>query len=158
LSKTRLDDSRWPLAVFTAVGEQTEEDFEAYLAECGKLLRRREPHGTIFDVRRAAPIGPTLRKRQVEWLLRHDALLRAYRVASSFVMLTPLQRGVLRAILWMRPLPFPYSVTTSLEAAREFVCARLSARGCPAPPLFFNGGGVLQPNEREKPGRRVPLR
>jgi hypothetical protein len=157
MSKTRLDDSRWPLAVFTAVGEQSDEDFEAYLAECDALLRRRQPHGTIFDARRAEPIGPTLRKRQVEWLLRNDALLRAYRVATGFVMLTPLQRGVFRAILWMRPLPFPYRVETSLEAARTFVCARLLERGCAAPPMF-SWGSLLQPTGEEKRPRRAPLR
>ena len=157
MSKTRLDDSRWPLAVFTAVGEQTDADFAAYLADCDALLRRRQPHGTIFDARRAAPIGPTLRKRQVEWLSRNDALLRAYRVATGFVMLTPLQRGVFRAILWMRPLPFPYSVETSLEAARSYVCARLLERGCPSPPMF-NWGSVLQPTGSEKPRRGAPLR
>ena len=86
MSKTRLDDSRWPLVVFTAVGEQTEEEFEAYLADCDSLLRRREPYGVIFDARRAAPIGPKLRKRMVEWLARNDALLRAYIVGVAALL------------------------------------------------------------------------
>jgi hypothetical protein len=136
MSKTRLDESRWPLVVFTAVGEQTEEDFEAYLRDCDRLLRRREAYGSIFDARRAAPIGPKLRKRQVEWLSRNDALLRAYLVGTGMVMNTPLQRGVFRAILWMRPLPFPYAVESSLDGALRFVCRRLVERGCAAPPLF----------------------
>src|SRR3954471_23503098 len=101
MSKTRLDDSLWPLVVFTAVGEQSEADFEAYLADCDALLKRREAYGSIFDVRRAAPIGPKLRKRQVEWLKRNDSLLRAYLVGTGMVMATPLQRGIFRAILWM---------------------------------------------------------
>jgi hypothetical protein len=157
MSKTRLDESRWPLVVFTAVGEQTERDFEAYLADCDVLVRRREPYGTIFDARRAAPIGATLRKRKVEWLLRNDALLRAYRVASGIVMSTALQRGVLRAILWMRPLPFPYRVETSLEGARSFVCKRLIERGCAAPPLF-NWGSVLHDTAVARPRRGVQPR
>src|SRR4051812_22552888 len=94
MSKTRLDESRWPLVVFTAVGEQTDEDFEGYLRDCDRLLRRREAYASIFDARRAAPIGPKLRKRQVEWLARNDALLRAYLVGTGMVMNTPLQRGV----------------------------------------------------------------
>jgi hypothetical protein len=154
MSKTRLDDSRWPLVVFTAVGEQTDADFEAYLADCDALLRRREPHGTIFDARRATPIGAKLRKRMVQWLSRNDALLRVYRVANGMVMSTPLQRGAFRAILWMRPLPFPYSVETSLEGARRFVCARLAERGCPAPPLV-NWGDLLDNRSLEKTRRDV---
>jgi hypothetical protein len=157
MSKTRLDESRWPLAVFTAVGEQTERDFEAYLADCDVLLRRREPYGTIFDGRRAAPIGATLRKRKVEWLSRNDALLRAYRVASGIVMSTALQRGVFRAILWMRPLPFPYCVDTSLEGARRFVCMRLIERGCSPPPLF-DWGSVLHDTAVQRPRRGVQPR
>jgi hypothetical protein len=136
MPKTRLDDSRWPLVVFTAVGEQTERNFEDYLADCDAVLRRRQPHGTIFDARRAAPIGPKLRKRQVDWLVRNEALLRGYRVATGLVMATPLQRGVLRAILWMRPLPYVYCVESSFEAARGFVCKRLLERGCAPPPMF----------------------
>lgn len=136
MPQTRLDDSRWPLVVFTAVGSQSESDFEAYLSDCDRLLRRRQLHGAIFDARRADPIGPTLRKRHVDWLARNDALLRAYRVGTGMVMATPLQRGVLRAILWMRPLPYPHCVESSFEAARHFVCTLLAERGCAAPPLF----------------------
>jgi hypothetical protein len=157
MAKTRLDDSRWPLVVFTAVGEQTPEEFEAYLADCDSLLRRREPYGVIFDARRSAPIGPKLRQRMVGWLGRNDALLRAYIVANSMVMATALQRGVFRAILWMRPLPFPYSVETSLEGARAFVCSRLMARGCPTPPPF-DATSVLLPLLRDRPRRGVDSR
>jgi hypothetical protein len=152
MAKTRLDDSRWPLVVFTAVGDQTEEEFEAYLADCDALLRRREPYGVIFDARRSTPIGPKLRQRMVAWLVRNDSLLRVYIVANSMVMATALQRGVFRAILWMRPLPFPYSVETSLEGAREFVCARLEARGRPIPPPMSWSSG-LRPKLDEKPRR-----
>jgi hypothetical protein len=152
MPKTRLDDSRWPLVVFTAVGSQTEDEFEAYLADCDLLLRRREPHGVIFDGRRSTPIGPKLRQRMVAWLSRNDSLLRVYILANAMVMATPLQRGVFRAILWMRPLPFPYSVETTLEGARQFVCARLEARGCPIPaPMSFSSG--WQPKLDEKPRR-----
>jgi hypothetical protein len=157
MSKTRVDESRWPLVVLTAVGEQTERDFEAYLADCDALLRRRQPYGTILDARRAAPIGATLRKRKVEWLLRNDALLRAYRVASGIVMSTALQRGVFRAIIWMRPLPFPYCVDTTLEGALGFVSARLIERGCALPPRF-SWGRMLHDATLETPRRRIQPR
>ena len=142
MSQTRLDESRWPLVVFTAVGEQTEDEFDAFLADCDRVLRRREPHGSIFDGRRSAPIGPKLRKRQVAWLARNAALLRTYVVGSGVVINSPLQRGALRAILWMQPLPFPFVVESSFEAARRYVCARLQERGCDTPPMF-NWGNVL---------------
>jgi hypothetical protein len=93
----------------------------------------------------------------VAWLARNDALLRAYIVANSMVMATALQRGVFRAILWMRPLPFPYSVETSLEGARSFVCSRLMARGCPPPPPF-DATSVLLPLLRDRPRRSVDSR
>lgn len=157
MSQTRLDDSRWPLVVFTAVGEQTNEEFEAYLAHCDLLLRRREPYGVIFDGRRAAPIGPKLRKRMVAWLARNDALLRVYVVANAVVLSTALQRGVFRAILWMRPLPFPYSVETTLEGARAFVDVRLAARRRPSslPPDRVI---VPLPARRAKPRRGADTR
>jgi hypothetical protein len=141
------------------VGEQTEADFESYLADCDELLRRRQLHGTIFDARRAAPIAATLRKRQVQWLSRNDTMLRTYRVATALVMSTPLQLGVLRAILWMRPLPYPYCVESSLEAGRRYVCARLSERGCAAPPMFnwtAVGSGLGAAKPATQPRRNHP--
>jgi hypothetical protein len=139
MSRTRLDESRWPLVVLTAVGEQSDEDFDAYLADADRLLSRREHHGVIFDARRAAPIGPKLRKRQVEWLRRNDLSLREYRVASGMVMSSAIQRGVFRAILWMQPLPYPYCIESSFEPARRFVCVHLAQRGCAMPPMFSWG-------------------
>jgi hypothetical protein len=157
MSKTRLDESRWPLVVFTAVGEQTEEDFDAFLEDCDRVLRRRLPHGTIFDGRRSSPIGPKLRKRQVAWLSRNDALLRAYVVGSGVLIKSAVQRGALRAIMWMRPLPFPYVVESSFEAARRFVCSRLDERGCDAPPMF-NWGNLAPASARSEPLGERPRR
>ncbi len=136
MPKTRLDESRWPLVVFTAVGEQSDDDFEAYLADADRLLRRREPHGLIFDARRANIIGPKLRRRQAEWLRDNEALLRAYVVACGLVMSTALQRGVFRAITWMKPYPAPHSVEASFDAAQRFVSHHLAKRGCAVPPMF----------------------
>jgi hypothetical protein len=157
MSQTRVDDSRWPLVVFTAVGTQSADDLEEYFAECEVLLHRRQPYGAIYDARRSLPAGPKRRQRVVQWLSRNDALLRAYVVASGIVMSTPLQRGGLRAVLWMRPLPFPYSVETTLEGAQRFVCARLADRGCPTPPPC-NWGGVRDSRVLEKSRRGVDTR
>jgi hypothetical protein len=133
MPKTRLDESRWPLVVYTAFGHQTEEEFDAYLADADRVLGRRERHGVIFDARRAHPIGPKLRKRQVDWLRQHDRQLRANCVALGMLLNSPVQRGVFRAILWMTPLPYPYAVESSFEAGRRFVCHYLERHGCAVP-------------------------
>lgn len=138
MSKTRVDESHWPLAVVSVAGEPSEESFEELLSSWGTLLRRREAHCIVFDLRRMAPIGAKLRKRQVQWLIRNEALLRAYLLGAGMVMETAEQRGALRAILWMRPLPFPFTVVSSLEEARRFVSARWLERGralAPSPEL-----------------------
>src|SRR5262245_49751077 len=133
MAKTRLDESRWPLVVYTALGDQTEEEFEAYLADADRVLSRKERHGIIYDGRRATPIGPKLRKRQVEWLRDNDRELRTHCVALGMLLTSPVQRGVFRAILWMTPLPYPYSVEIRFEAARRFVCQHLERSGCVVP-------------------------
>jgi hypothetical protein len=148
MAKTRLDESRWPLIVYTAIGDQTDEDFDAYLADADRVLSRQERHGVIFDARRASPIGPKLRKRQVDWLRENDRRLRARCVALGMLLSSPIQRGVFRAILWMNPLPYPYSVEVRFEAARRFVCQHLERRGCTVPSVPRWDQLLSSPEER----------
>lgn len=134
MPKTRLDESRWPLVVYTASGEQTDADFDAHLADAERLLARREPYGVIFDARQGTPVNPKLRRRHVEWLRRNDVLLSQYCVALGMLVASPIQRGAFRAILWMTHLPYPFCVESAFEPARRFVLEHLTRRGCQLPP------------------------
>lgn len=117
------------------MGDQTDEDFDAYLADAERVLRRRERYAIIIDARRATPLGPKLRKRQADWLRAHDTELRAHCVALGMILNSPVQRGVFRAISWMAPPPYPYTIESSFEGARHFVSQHLERHGCALPPI-----------------------
>ncbi len=127
MSVPRLDDSSWPLVIFTAVGTTTEVDHDQHLADVYALLSRRERFSIVFDLSDAAPITAAGRKKQVDWMVKNRSMLKAYLIGIGFVMPSPVWRGVLRAILWMRPLPFPHVVENDVGTATRWVSLQLSS-------------------------------
>jgi hypothetical protein len=123
-----LDDSSWPLVIFTAVGTTTDADHDDHLADVYALLGRREPFGIVFDLSSAAPITAVHRKKQVDWMVRNHSMIKTYLICIGFVMPSAIWRGVLRAILWMHPLPFAHVVEDNVGAATRWVSRQLSAR------------------------------
>ena len=129
------DRSRWPLVVFTSRRALSESDFESYLAEYDRLLAREERYAAIFDAREAKPLDVKLVKRQAQWMEQNAAALKRLNVGIAFVIPSPLIRGVLRAILWMRPMPQPYNVCEAMPQALDWATRRMRQNGLRVPEL-----------------------
>lgn len=84
---------------------------------------------TILDARRAVRNPATQRKKQAEWIERHTEQLRKYSLGTAFIINSPLVRGVLTAILWVRPLPTQHTVVSTMEEAEAWVQQQLAAAG-----------------------------
>jgi hypothetical protein len=69
---------------------------------------------------------PVLR-RQAEWIKDHEALLRQYSLGVAMVMQSPIVRGMLKAILWIQPMPQPYTVCSSVEEGLRWLRERVAS-------------------------------
>jgi hypothetical protein len=122
--------SRHPLIVVTFDGLASEREFDDYLAKMTtEVLERKQRSVTILDARTSGRAPASQRKKQAEWLKKHDALLRQYSLGSAFVITSPLVRGVLTAIFWLQPMATAYTVVGSLGEAETWAAARLREAG-----------------------------
>ncbi|NUP13162.1 MAG: STAS/SEC14 domain-containing protein [Polyangiaceae bacterium] len=128
MGSIRIDDDRTGMLVVTFVGTVSDDEFKRYLDEVGAPLQRRAPYAVVLDARASDRTPAVQRKLQADWLTQHRSELARYCVGNAFVITSPLVRGVLTAILWLQPLPVPYVVCSSLEAARKWARDRLAVR------------------------------
>ena len=128
-----IDESEAPLYVVRFEGVPTDAQFKAYLDHVLRITQRGEMHAMVYDATLAGWIPPSQRRLQADWMREHDQLNRDLTVCMSFVLPSPLLRGVLTAILWLQPMPCPHNVVSTLEAGLRFCRARLSEQS-PTPP------------------------
>jgi hypothetical protein len=69
---------------------------------------------------------PLHRRRQADWIRDNAALIKAYSACTAFVIGSPLVRGALTAILWLQPMPSPYTVLATLALAQAWALEQLS--------------------------------
>lgn len=127
MGSIKFDHSDFPLVRVTFVGDATNEEFAAYLAEMGQLFLRRKPNATVLDAREAGMTPATQRRMQAEWIREHEDDLRRFSRGTAFVISSPVIRGALTAILWLQPMPQPHVVVATVAEAEAWAKARLDA-------------------------------
>ena len=129
-----VDDSLWPLVKVDFVGSNTLQDLESYLTSMDRCVQRGDRYLAIFDTLRltTAP-SMELRKRQIEWLTKNDALLRQRCLGNAFVITSPFIRLALSIMYQLQPPPMPYTVVGDLKTAQDWVSRRLQAAGLSLP-------------------------
>lgn len=114
----------------------TDAEHEAFLARAERDMARVPPghrHVLVIDVNRAERGSPLQRQRQALWQARNEAYFREHVVAAVFVARSPLLRGALRAVGWLRPFPYAFYVVDDLESALAKALELLTAAGLPRP-------------------------
>jgi hypothetical protein len=102
------DDRSWPLLRVEASGESSDEDIESYLRELSRQLARKQPHVVIVDATKGRSLRATHRKSIADWNRTNAAELKRYRLGLAVVAPNPLLRGLITAVYWLFPAPFPY--------------------------------------------------
>ena len=121
-----VDSQRWPLVVFRFANEVTLRQLEAYLAHQVEMLLRRERSASVVIVESLRMWEPALVKRQATWIREHHDELRRASLGVALVMTSPLARGILKAVLWMQPMPQPHKVCSTVEEALAWVAGRFA--------------------------------
>jgi hypothetical protein len=121
-----IDERHWPLVIFRFSKDVTLAQLNKYLARQDELLARHEPTASLVLAEDVKLWDTPVLRRQAEWIKQNDELLRTYGLGSALVMQSPLVRGMLKAVLWMAPMPQPHVVCGTVEEALRWLRERVA--------------------------------
>jgi hypothetical protein len=127
----QIDQRRWPIVVFTFRGVVTPAELEEYLQTSERILAKGERYAGVVLADEVKPLDVPLMRRQAAWIKEHEAALRRQSLGVAFVIGSPMIRGVLRAILWLQPMPQPHTLVSTEEEAIAWVRNALLRRPPP---------------------------
>ena len=121
----------WPIVVSTIIGKEHSEETlrEAYGAWTGYM--ERGPHVLIMDMTRGtAGATAAQRARVAAWIEQNEPLLRARKqLAHVMVMDSPVMRGIVTAVFWLRPAANPHYTARTLNEAVDIALRCLREAG-----------------------------
>jgi hypothetical protein len=129
LTQPHFDESRWPIIVITLPAVALDGDaFEKYLADVSQYYGRGQSFGLVFDIRQAPPLSAPQRRRISEEIDRSAREHAAIRVVQGIVIVSAVQRGIVKAINWLTRQPVETSVFGSVDEAVSWAENALQSR------------------------------
>lgn len=114
-----MDDRRWPLVHIKS--PQSDVNVESFFALIDVCLKKKTMFGAVHDIRGLPPLNALQRKKFSDYISSKPALLKAYIAALGVVVNSGIERGIVTAVLWVSPVPFPVRVFGSMEEAEVWV-------------------------------------
>jgi hypothetical protein len=125
-----VDDTYWPMGLIRFLGAQSDAEFNAYLEQVTSLINRGDRYTMVMITEPKTPMTKSHHaKQQAEWLAEHRETLERLNLGTAFILPSSVMRGVLRAILWMQPLPGEHKVFSTVPQGIAWAEAQLLANG-----------------------------
>ena len=123
-----FDDTGWPLLQITFQSSPTDEEFEAYLRRYDDdYICRDQRYALALITAPGLPMAKTSHARmQANWIAERTPVIERLCCGLAFVLPSPLQRGVVRALLSMQGLPCPYKTFSTFPEAEPWLNERLA--------------------------------
>jgi hypothetical protein len=128
-----VDTSGWPVVVVHLPAAVSDEEVQLYLEALRVLRERREPYALIVDANRSRGFSARQRQMQADYIQSGIEMSRRYLKAFAFVAESPMQRGMLTAIFWIRRPEWPHGVFRTLMDADAWARSLLSPAQRDAP-------------------------
>ena len=128
-----FDDSHWPLLINRLVGEASNQEFDAYLAQSTRFMARGQPHVFVVDMSGVGSMPPEQRQRLAEWSRQHDALMQRTVLGAAYIVSSSVVRLALSVVLHLRRPSYPYVIVSREDQALEWAVKRLEDVGMHAP-------------------------
>ncbi len=123
-----VDESRWPLVVIRwPRGPVTDADVEALIALSLGHLARRERFASLHDGVRATGLDGRQRRRMADHVNAYRKPLGEWHVAAAIVVDSAIVRGIVTAINWLSPPPFPQRQFATRAEAEAWLLGMLDA-------------------------------
>jgi len=127
-----VDDTRWPLVVIRwPSGAIAETDVEEFLRRSVSHLGRHERFASLHDGVRASGLDSKGRKRMSDHVNANRELLKRWHVAAAIVSSSAMVRGVVTAVNWLSPPPFPQRQFATREEAEAWLRGMLTNEARP---------------------------
>ncbi|HSP77522.1 MAG TPA: hypothetical protein VLQ93_03275 [Myxococcaceae bacterium] len=126
------DKSLWPLLLVGYVGTPSAEQMEEYLARLSACLRRGQKYVSIIDTRSFTGVPAEQRQRMARFLREHEELFRQVTLGTCLLVTSPMVRLIVSVVFHLKPMPAPYFIAPSMQAALDWVLGRLEAAGLTA--------------------------
>jgi hypothetical protein len=129
-TRLQIDEERWPRVYVTwPPSALTDEEFTQLLDRLSGFVRRGKPFVIIHDGRKA--VRPTPSQRSLAARHQKDDAEYSHRWlrASALVVSNPVIAGVVTAVNWIFPPPFPQKIFSSIPDAEAWAEERLNASG-----------------------------
>ena len=110
-----VDERAWPLVVFKFRGRTTMEELEGYLARQDAMLARQQTMVSLVLAEEAKLWDTPVMRRQADWIKAHKDELRRLSLGAALVIPSPVIRGMLKAIMWIQPMPQPHTIVATPE-------------------------------------------
>src|SRR5437868_3691747 len=122
-----VDDRYWPLVLFRFSGHVSLKELDEYLARQDVLLGRHQMTGSLVLSDNLKMWETAVLRRQADWIKSNYDLLQRYSVGAALVLQSPLVRGMLKAILWIQPMPQPHLVCSNVDEGLRWLRSRFLA-------------------------------
>jgi len=123
-----FDDKRWPVLHVSSPLQFNDAAFNAYLAQMGAYLERKQPHVIVFDATKTQLMSASQRLAQANWLKANRPALQQFCLGVAFVIDSMVVKGMLSAILMFAPLPYDHVVVKSLSEAEAWAHKQFDKR------------------------------
>jgi hypothetical protein len=123
----RIDATRAPLYLVEWPSLITEAEIDAHFAEIRSLASGGRRIAFIIDMRISGTPPPSTRKHAAERLRATYDVVGAGVVGVAHVIPSALVRGVMTAVYWLSPPPFPTYVAGTPAEAFAWAESRLAA-------------------------------
>ena len=121
----QIDLEGSPAATFVFPARPTDADIETFLRKNVELLERNISHATIVDMSEVVEANPNQRKVVATFVRDYREELKRLRTCTAFVVPSPLNRGIVTAIMWLQRPPYDFALLPTLADAQKWVSTTL---------------------------------
>jgi len=124
-----IDESGWPLVHVRWAGHVSGDDIDAHFDEMLAVVARGQRFGLVMSIAELDNPTAALRRRAADRLKASAAAAAGVIVCNGHVVASTTVRGILTAIYWLSPPPFPTKVFTDPKEAEGWVRSQLASAG-----------------------------
>jgi hypothetical protein len=125
----RFDDRLWPKVRVTWPSQAvTDEEFVRALDQISGYTARAQAYVIVHDARQTVRPSPKQRALAAERQKRDAEASRRWLKGAAIVVPSPILAGVVTAINWVFPSPYPQKICSRIEDAETWVDAQLRKR------------------------------